>query len=80
VVRTTTIAKWKISKVRSAIEVLRKKRYKDRFKSAAVCKTAQRKVFAIAHTHTHTHTHIYIQLDCFQQYYNKEPRLCIPNF
>jgi hypothetical protein len=40
VVRTTTIAKWKISKVRTAIEILRKKRYKDRFKSAAVCKTA----------------------------------------
>jgi hypothetical protein len=74
VVRTTTIAKWKISKVRTAIEILRKKRYKDRFKSAAVCKTARRKVFAIVHTHT------YIQLDCFQQHYNKEPRLCIPNF
>jgi hypothetical protein len=54
-VRTTTIAKCKISKVRTAIEVLRKKRYKDSFKSAAVCKTARRKVFAIAHTHTHTH-------------------------
>jgi hypothetical protein len=50
-VRTTTIAKWKISKVRAAIEVLRKKRYKDSFKSAAVCKTAERKVFAIAHTY-----------------------------
>jgi hypothetical protein len=48
-VRTTTIAKWKICKVRTAIEVLRKKTYKDSFKSAAVCKTAQRKVFAIAH-------------------------------
>jgi hypothetical protein len=51
VVRTTTIAKWKISKVRTAIEVLKKKRYKDSFKSAAVCKTAARKVFAIAHTY-----------------------------
>jgi len=51
VVRTTTIAKWKISKVRSAIEVLRKKRYKDSFKSAAVSKTEGRKVFAIAHTY-----------------------------
>jgi hypothetical protein len=50
-VRTTTIAKWKISKVRTAIEVLRKKRYKDSCKSAAVCKTAARKVFAIAHTY-----------------------------
>jgi hypothetical protein len=52
-VRTTTIAKWKISKARTAIEVLRKERYKDSFKSAAICKTAGRKVFAIAHTHTY---------------------------
>jgi hypothetical protein len=55
VVRTTTIAKWKISKVRTAIEVLRKKRDKDSLKISCSLQNSRKESFCNC-----THLYIYI--------------------